>query len=404
MSQGITSGAYGGPSSFGTSPSNVYSQQLNQLGLQQSYASQLANQQAASALKAQGAQSASNQSIAQLQANSQLAQANAAAGASRYGSDAQLRAVQAQIDQKNSRFNQIFPLLTSSLGSIQGLASGSGGGNVASIPGAFGSGAGAGGAAFGSSAGSTGGGGNYGYGPAAPPPPSPGGSFSGGERTAPGVSQSAGGQSYESAVNAARQASGANAQAQSQASAPVISQDQLRQNINASNAQNWSQAAGQTRRQSERLAGGGLGAQSPLAKALNNQIFGSALAANTRGETEQRQQAAQLNAADATERYKAQQVRDAAIRSATLSSNASMYGSDRSAGASQYGSQLGYQSALAAANANQYGSQLGYQSSLNNNATSRYGSDLNYQAALAGVNAQRQNAILGALASFAGSG
>lgn len=126
-----------------------------------------------------------------------------------------------------------------------------------------------------------------------------------------------------------------------------ISPQQLQANINVNNAQNWGQAGGQSKQATQQLAGSGLGATSPLAKALQANYFGQALAANTAGATNAQNQAAQTNISAA------------------------------GVGAQEYGSQVGAQA-------------------------SEYGSALDYQAALAQVQAQKQNAILAALASFSG--
>ncbi len=273
---------------FGISPEQAYGQVASQAAMQNVYQ----NEQ----IKSQGQQ---NQALAKVQggygntqaqigANSNLGAAQAAAGANRYGSDTQLKAIQAQLDQKNQRFNQLFPM-------FQGLLGNSGGGG-----GGF------------NAAGNAGAVGNYGYGTVQAPP-------------AAGASNS------------------------------VISPAQLQSNINLNNAQNWQQAAGESRRQTQQIAGGGVGATSPLAKALQSQVFGSALQANTEGATNARNSAAQLNAANDTARYQAQ-----------LGAQAQEYGSRAAAGASQYGSQL------------------------------------DYQASLAGIQQQRQNAILAALAGLAG--
>jgi hypothetical protein len=135
--------------------------------------------------------------------------------------------------------------------------------------------------------------------------------------------------------------------------APAISGQQLNANINLNNAQNWAQAGGQSRRQTQSLAGSGLGATSPLARALQNQAFGGALQANQQGATQAQMQAAQLNAQQALGGYQA-----------GLEAQAAEYGAGAAAQASQYGSAL------------------------------------DYQAALAQVQAQRQNAILNALSNF----
>ncbi len=287
-------GAYSGPtqSSFGQSPMEVQQGQNQNSWLQSVLAQQLGTQQGGYALKQQ-----------KLANQGQLAQAQTAAEASKYGANTQLQGLQAQLAQSQGRYNQIFPMIAGAYGQISGAAGG--GMNNGS---GYGIAGGQGGGAVG----------NYGYGTAqAPPvaaPPSGGGL------------------------------------------APAISQGQINANVNLNNAQNWSQAGGESRRQTQQLAGSGLGATSPLARALQAQTFGGALAANTAGATTAREGAAELNAKQALGGYQA----------------------DKSAQASEYGSQV-------AAQASQYNARL------------------NYQAALAQVQAQRQNSLLAALSNFAGS-
>ncbi len=277
------------PSPF---PINPLSAALTQGGLQNMWAMQQGAQQGDYGVKQ-----------AKIGAGAQLGSAQAAAEASKYGSNTQLQGLQAQLAQSQGRYNQIFPMIAGAYGQISGAAGG--GMNNGS---GYGIAGGQGGGAVG----------NYGYGTAqAPPvaaPPSGGGL------------------------------------------APAISQGQINANVNLNNAQNWSQAGGESRRQTQQLAGSGLGATSPLARALQAQTFGGALAANTAGATTAREGAAELNAKQALGGYQA----------------------DKSAQASEYGSQV-------AAQASQYNARL------------------NYQAALAQVQAQRQNALLAALSNFAGS-
>ncbi len=238
---------------------------------------------------------------AKIGAGAQLGSAQAAAEASKYGANTQLQGLQAQLAQSQGRYNQIFPMIQGAYGQLSGGGGGMNNGSGYGIAGGQGGGAV----------------GNYGYGTAAPAVPAP---------------PSGGGLP------------------------PAISQQQQNANVNLNNAQNWAQAGGESKRQTQQLAGSGLGATSPLAKALQAQVFGGALAANTAGATTARQQAAQLNAQQALGAYQA----------------------DQGARASEYGSQVGAQA-------------------------SQYGSRLNYQAALAQVQAQKQNALLAALSNFAGS-
>jgi hypothetical protein len=137
--------------------------------------------------------------------------------------------------------------------------------------------------------------------------------------------------------------------------AQPVSNQLLQANINQNNAQNWGQAQGQSRQATQALAGSGLGATSPLAKALQANYFGQALSANQQGANTAQNNAATLNAQQALGAYQSQN----------------------------------------AAQASEYGSQVGAQAS-------QYGSALDYQAALAQVQAQKQNAILAALSNFAG--
>ncbi len=331
----------------------------------------------------------------------QLGAAQTAAGASKYNSATQLQGLQAQLAQSQGRYNQIFPMLAGAYGQISGAA----GGGMAP--------AGGGGGSYmsqstalanqpdpirPSQAGQVGGGavGNYGYGTAQAPPAGNtsvvgmGGPMEAWMAANQGLqhpddayrarlaAQSGGREgteTYDAKGNVVTSGGGSSGGGggssggggYQSALPPAISQGQLNANINLNNAQNWAQAGGESRRQTQQVAGSGLGATSPLARALQAQTFGGALAANTAGATTARQGAAELNAKQLLGAYQADQA-----------AQASRYGSQVGAQASMYGSQ-------AAANASQYGSQL------------------NYQAALAQVQAQRQNALLQALSNFAGS-
>ncbi len=201
---------------------------------------------------------------------------------------------------------------------------------------------------------------------------------------------------------------------------PVLSEGQIQQQVNAQRATNDAGAAGQVRRQTQDLAGRGVGANSPLARAIQSQVYGQNLNANTTASTNTRLNAAQLNAANQQAYDLANQQSATALGAANIGARASEYGAAQSAAASQYGS-------AASAAANEYGAGLGAQASMygslqsaqasrqnainaalasNYNAglgynASTYGDQLAYQANLAQVQASRQNSILAALAGLA---
>lgn len=221
----------------------------------------------------------------------------------RYGQDAETSRLQQTLGFKNDRFNQLFPFFQSQLGAAGG-AGGAGGG----------------------------------YG--APPPP-------------PSIAPPPATGNYGYGTSNA-------------AAAPVLSEGQIQQQVNSGVARNDAKTAGAVRRQSQDLAGRGLGADSPLAMALRNQAQGAGLRAGTDLDRETRMAAAQANADDRLARYQT-----------GAQTSAARYSSDRSAAASQYGSQLAAQA-------------------------SQYGNNLDYRARLAAVEGQRQNALLAALAGMMG--
>ena len=158
-------------------------------------------------------------------------------------------------------------------------------------------------------------------------------------------------------------------------SGPVISKDLLNQQVNRSFGSNAQQAATASRTATEGLAGRGLGSNSPLARALNQQIQGSMLGANSQSAL-----AAQENAASQNAQY-AQ-----AMNQAYLQNAANVYGSQTGATSNAYGSLLGGLTNL-------YGTQVGgltsiysTQAALENARraalASAYGSDTSLQGQL----------------------
>lgn len=90
--------------------------------------------------------------------------------------------------------------------------------------------------------------------------------------------------------------------------APVYSQDQIQQQVNATRAQNDQATAGKQRDAAQQMAGRGYGANSPLAMALNNSLGMNNLATNTGAEQDLRFKAASGNASQVLEAQKAKEL------------------------------------------------------------------------------------------------
>ncbi len=88
---------------------------------------------------------------------------------------------------------------------------------------------------------------------------------------------------------------------------PVFSPGQVQQQVNAARSGNDAASAGRTRQMSTQLAGRGFGSGSPLAMALEQNLFGQNLAANAGNERDIRMGATQGNADHV---LKAQQARE----------------------------------------------------------------------------------------------
>lgn len=330
------------------------------------------------------AQAAAQKFAAQQQAGAQRYSAQQSAGAQQYAANTQLQGLQSSLAQSQGRWNQVFPFVSGVYGQLTsggGLGGGAGGGTgTAPAPPAMPSSSSPGGGAVG----------NYGYGGGVAAPPQVPTPRSGGG-TPPPLNQEA---FRPSLVNPA--------------SGPVVSPDLLNQQINASQAQNTAAAQGQVRRQTQDLAGRGLGSASPLAQAIQAQIYGQNLGANSQSALQARTNAAQLNSQyaqglnqasinAAAQRYAAAQAAQGSMFGALQGAQASQYGSQVDALSRLYGAQAGAQAQLGAAGigagASTYNAGLGY-------LGSTYGAGLDYQASLAQTQASKQNALLQALAQF----
>ncbi len=103
------------------------------------------------------------------------------------------------------------------------------------------------------------------------------------------------------------QGQGAQGQQPAISDAPVYSQGQVQQQVNAGRAQNDAATADRQRALSQRMAGRGFGTNSPLAMALSNSLFQGNLATNTGAEQDLRWKAAQGNASQVLEAQKARE-------------------------------------------------------------------------------------------------
>ncbi len=349
---------------------------------------------------------AGNAAAAQYGGDAQKYAAAQQAAAAKYSADAQKASANqasqlqynlgaSQLGFQQSKYNQLFPLLS-------GAASASGGATAKApappgLPSSPSYGAGGSGS-YGGGGGSAGG---EAYG--LPAPPSIGG-FS--APAAPGVG------AYPTAPALGPVAQGGH---------DVLSGGQIQQQVNQAQAANDATAAGATTRAIQDAGGRGVGATSPLAQALKAQISGQNLNANTLASTNTRLQGAQLNAANnqqydlanlnsATQlagartaagasEYGAAQQAAAAQYAASAGAASSAYGAGLGAQASEYGSQVdalsSLRNALTAAQSSNYNAQLGYNAST-------YSSGLDYQSQLAAIQAQRQSSLLSALASAVG--
>jgi hypothetical protein len=89
--------------------------------------------------------------------------------------------------------------------------------------------------------------------------------------------------------------------------APIYSQMDIQNQVNATRAQNDAALASRQAQLSKDMAGKGYGSRSPLAMALNNAMFGQNLAGNTAAEQQLRWNAAQGNAQQVLEAQKARE-------------------------------------------------------------------------------------------------
>lgn len=275
---------YSGPS-FGNIPGAG-----EQSGLASMYGADLQQQVAA-------LQNATNQR--KIQADLQAAQM--AAEASRYGAQTQLQAAQAAqagqtarqqalLDWSKQKFNTFLPYLEQGMGI----------------------------------AGSQAGGGGYGVGMPAMP-------------TAP---------SFDPA--AFMRAAGGATTLNVPTHAPVLTPEQVQQQVNSTVARNQQSTASQVRGAQEQLAGRGFAAGSPLMASIAAQLQGAGMAANANADLQARINAAQLNADQAQKYYASDIQAQAALANAAKAAAASMYNAQVGAGAGIYGSQLdAYNKALA---------------------------------------------------------
>lgn len=365
-------------------------QAANQNNLLEQVRAQVAGQQSVANTALRGVlDSNTRQYQAAMDANAKgLESQRIQSGAQRYGSDTQLAGTkyasdaetqrqQALMNEKLARFNQIFPFFQSQLGGGSAGVGGGGGLGGGGLGGPIGGGGF--GAPLGGGSAGVGGYGGYGGGVGgsvastrgSDPIGSTGGVGGGLGRpvaAAPPVQAPSGNYGY----GVGGGGGGVNA-----APSPVYSEGQIQQQVNAAVGRNDAKTAGAMRRQTQDLAGRGLGPESPLAMALRNQAMGAGLRAGTDVDRETRMAAAQANADDRLARYQTGAQTDAA-----------RFASDRSARANEYGSQV-------AAQASQYGSQAAAQAS-------QYGNNLDYQARMAATAASQRNALLAALSGLMG--
>ena len=263
---------------FGYNTSLAGQQIAGQQSLQQG---QIAGQQALSAQQIQAQQqqqAASQQQQGNLQ-NAQIAAQNTQLGQTLAGQQsvantaAQASMFPAQVKQQE--FNQVFPMIQGTFGTLNGLANSGALTNGATPSGNSGS------TAFG-----------------------PGTAIS----ALQGVAQPPAGQGTNNAMSAGY---GNTAQSPDVTVGGVLNNQQINQQVNAMRAQNDASAANQTRTQASNLAGRGFGANSPLQQLLASGNQMNALQANTSGEQNLRLNAAQQNAAQVlatqTERQNAYQ-------------------------------------------------------------------------------------------------
>lgn len=92
--------------------------------------------------------------------------------------------------------------------------------------------------------------------------------------------------------------------------APVYSEQQINQQVNAQRAENDMATAAQQRGVQNKMAGRGFGANSPLSAALQNSLAMSNMATNTANEQDLRWKAASGNAAQRLEAQKARATQD----------------------------------------------------------------------------------------------
>lgn len=354
-------------------------------------------------------QAALQRYVAQQQTASQKYAADAQKAAANQASQLQYNLGANQLGFAQSKYNQLFPMVQSAFGTVQGQIGqpGAGGGTIPAAPAM---------PAMPNYGGSAGGGSPASYGGG-----SPAGNNAGGYST-PNMPQiSAPSAPAPPGVGGYPSVGGAIGSLSTGPNHPVLSEDQVNQQVNQQRATNDAGAAGQLRRQTEGMAGRGVGANSPLQQALEAQIYGQNLNANTTASTNTRLNAAQLNAANNQAYDLANQQSATALGTANIAGNASMYGAAQAAAASQYGSQAAAQASMygsgVGAQANMYGSKTSADASIRNainaaqasnyNAglgyqSSTYGSQLGLQGELAAVQAQQRNSLLAALAGLAG--